>query len=609
MLGREIQPPNPASLISANPLKVNSVAAQLGQPAQNSSDEILRPFHQLGRSVPLSPTSDSAFRRRRRRQQRLLASNRGATQPRADRGYLRAGRLDIFPTASSAGIPLVHKSQTALGAGTSQPQPYSDPVFNEPAASVLSPQHLADHPHTQGPSNIGPRNPVARQTDHHSFIPQPPFRTRFSNAGLLPRPHSARLWNPSNSTPRPSPSTKRLSRRRRPSTPPPPSIPFEHPAIDITSPPADSIAAGAGDYPLLTLTEQRQNRHSGTARTSLQIEDRTSGDRRVSLPKSLRYSSEAKRNSTSPQVSIVEGGTEAKPSTGAEDEPSSWEQVEAAAPRQPETFGLFQPTTPGKSPSSKLDKGKGKAVMASTANQDVRRSYSKDLERGPDVLEPRHSQGNLSLPDLGSVISSSDSSIMGDPDQPDLDGEWGPQHPCYPHLNPHVPMNSGEYASTRIIRVRRDWLVQGDLAPTFSNLYPEILDPAGVSEQEFRRVIEKLNAELVPVFNPYHWRNIFDGVIGLVTGWVWDDFGLTGTKSRLRGLEAWIEKWNAEMEKTAGSDEGAIPPKIVPLRRTGYMTLDIQIADPEIAPAGSQSSHPNSRSGPVDIGQLNSAVE
>jgi hypothetical protein len=164
---------------------------------------------------------------------------------------------------------------------------------------------------------------------------------------------------------------------------------------------------------------------------------------------------------------------------------------------------------------------------------------------------------------------------MGDPDEPaDHGEEWGPQHPCFPHLNPHVPVDSPEYATTRIIRVRRDWLLQGDLAPTFSNLYPDILDPAGVSEHEFRRVIDKLNSELVPIFSPYNWRNILDGVLGVATGWLWDDFGFTAAKSRLRNLEKWIEQWNAEMEKTVGGgEEGVVPPKIVPLRRTGYMTV------------------------------------
>ncbi|KAL2132973.1 hypothetical protein VTI74DRAFT_3073 [Chaetomium olivicolor] len=190
---------------------------------------------------------------------------------------------------------------------------------------------------------------------------------------------------------------------------------------------------------------------------------------------------------------------------------------------------------------------------------------------------------------------------MGDPDQPPDNGEeWGPQHPCFPHLNPHVPIDSPEYANTRIIRVRRDWLLEGDLAPTFSNLYPDILDPAGLSEHEFRRVIDKLNKELVPIFSPYAWRNILDNVLGLATGWLWDDLGFTAAKTRLRNLDRWIEQWNSEMEKTVGSEEGTIPPKIVPLRRTGYMTLDIQIPDPELAPA-SPTTASASRDGPDSL--------
>lgn len=248
-----------------------------------------------------------------------------------------------------------------------------------------------------------------------------------------------------------------------------------------------------------------------------------------------------------------------------------------------------------------------------------RGGFSHDLERGVDG-NPRYSTASR-VSGIGSAITSSDdSSIMGDPDQvPDTGEEWGPQHPCYPHLNPHVPIDSPEYASTRIIRVRRDWLLEGDLAPTFSNLYPEILDPAGVTEQEFRRVIEKLNGELIPIFSPYNWRNILDGVLGVATGWLWEDFGLTGVKARLKKLDRWIEDWNLEMEKSVGHAEGAIPPKIIPLRRTGYMTvsvppllaslcvvtnmhcvyqLDIQIPDPEIAPAP-PSTPGTSQNGPI----------
>lgn len=234
------------------------------------------------------------------------------------------------------------------------------------------------------------------------------------------------------------------------------------------------------------------------------------------------------------------------------------------------------------SSSQKLDKGKGKAVMTASDENEQQQpttSFDRDLERGPDEHERRDSTGSIG-DGIGSAISSSNSSILGDPDEQADDDEWGPQHPCFPHLNPHVPVDSPEYVNTRIIRIKRDWLLEGDLAPTFSNMYPEILDPAGLSEVEFRRVIDKLNSELVPVFNPYNPRNIVDGILGLVTGWLWEDFGLTGAKARLARLERWLERWNKEMEKTAGGDDNIVPPKIVPLRQTAYMTVSAALACP-----------------------------
>lgn len=361
---------------------------------------------------------------------------------------------------------------------------------------------------------------------------------------------------------------------------------------DSTAPPD----TGAGDYPLLTLPEQRQTRRSGSGRPSLQIDRRGSSDHRISLPKSIRHSYDSKKLDYTPAAD-----REPSPLRATFPDPSD------PADQDPEA-----------SASPQRNKGKEKAIMSPEAD-DRRRSYSRDLERGPDAMDPRRHSNLSAMDGIGSAMSSSNSSIMGEDIQGDMGEEWGPQHPCFPHLNPHVPIGSSEYQTTRIIRIRRDWLLQGDLAPTFSNLYPEILDPAGLSEQEFRRVIEKLNGELVPIFSPYDWRNILDATLGLVTGWLWDDFGFTGVKSRLNRLEAWIEQWNLEAEKTVGSEEGATPPKLISLRRTGYMTvrlqltppfmpyrrvliltlaqLDIQISDPEVAavpstPGASQAGEP-----------------
>lgn len=387
-------------------------------------------------------------------------------------------------------------------------------------------------------------------------------------------------------------------------------MPISHPALDVSLP---SIHLGgavevAGETPLLTLSEQRLSRTDpGDPRNGLQI----AGDR-SSLPRSVRHSYDEKRKSRgtpTPSPTFPEE-PEAGPSTFRPQVAQEADTSQSGlAPRLRRRDDRINPQVTVTSMSSedsslKQDKGKGKDIMTAAddaSRQQTGASFDRDLERGPDDHERRDSLGSA----IGSAISSSDSSIMGDPDGQADDDEWGPQHPCFPHLNPHVPIDSPEYVNTRIIRIKRDWLVEGDLAPTFSNMYPEILDPAGLSEVEFRRVIDKLNSELVLIFSPYSARNIADGVFGALTGWLWEDLGLTGAKAGLARLERWIERWNKEMEKSAGGDDNILPPKIMPLRQTAYMTvsdtclahlsltilmklkLDIQIYDPEILPAPS----------------------
>lgn len=171
---------------------------------------------------------------------------------------------------------------------------------------------------------------------------------------------------------------------------------------------------------------------------------------------------------------------------------------------------------------------------------------------------------------------------------------WGPAHPCYPHLNPHVSVDSNEYLTTRVIRIRRDWMIKGDLAPTFSNLYPEILDPL-LPEQEFRKVIAHVNDALIKAFDPFSLRSWFDSAIGLLTGWIWEDVGAPGVKSDLKRLESWIENWNHDV----GAKEGV---HIWSLRQTAYMSLDIQIPDPKVGivqsePGSLAESRPNTGPG------------
>ncbi|KAI5305330.1 hypothetical protein KEM56_004708 [Ascosphaera pollenicola] len=160
---------------------------------------------------------------------------------------------------------------------------------------------------------------------------------------------------------------------------------------------------------------------------------------------------------------------------------------------------------------------------------------------------------------------------------------WGPEHPCYPHMNPHVSMANPEYLNTRIIRIQRDWMIRGDLAPTFSNLYPEILDPV-LPEPEFRRIVTHLNTELVDVYDPFKPRHWVDGILGALTGWLWDDLGYTAVKRHLTSIEAWIEAWNRDV----GAQQGV---KIWPLRSTGYMSIDIQVPDPKLALVPEGASH------------------
>jgi hypothetical protein len=182
----------------------------------------------------------------------------------------------------------------------------------------------------------------------------------------------------------------------------------------------------------------------------------------------------------------------------------------------------------------------------------------RDVETG--IAKPE-APTRISLP--GSRRTSVHSAQQDEDNQSEF--PWGPSHPCFPHPNPHVPLQSELYTNTRIIRIKRDWMMAGDLAPTFANLYPEILDPL-VNEDDFRILIKKINDTLVDAFDPFTFRAWLDAAMGVATFWLWEDVGLTGVKKKLAGLESWIEEWN----RTVGEKDAV---KIIPLRRTGYLTV------------------------------------
>ena len=161
---------------------------------------------------------------------------------------------------------------------------------------------------------------------------------------------------------------------------------------------------------------------------------------------------------------------------------------------------------------------------------------------------------------------------------------WNPQHPCYPHANPHVPLANPLHATTKVIRIPRDWMVVGDLAPCFSNTYPEILEP-WVSEEDFRLLIKGVNERLIEAFDPLGWRAWVDAGLGLATGWLWEDFGGAGVKKGCRAAEAFMEQWNGVRKQGLEKEDDDLV-RAIPLRRTGYTSLDIQIPDPKVGMAG-----------------------
>ncbi|ORY17663.1 Golgin subfamily A member 7/ERF4 family-domain-containing protein, partial [Clohesyomyces aquaticus] len=397
-----------------------------------------------------------------------------------------------------------------------------------PATTASPATHDPPSPTPRPPAPApAPASPLPARWSLTNRIFNLSFRSLYNAPPRLP---ASRLWNPVNSSPR------ALAL---------PNVPVQHPQIGEGVPPSTD---GRDEYPLLTLPEQRRSRQS-PAPSSLVVERSTGGD-------SGRTSIGLPRDRRSLQV-------ESQPPTPKL--PMPMEQIPAPAPTPAPAAEQDQHAPiPGPRPDDPEAGAKPLKTAASRASLPLSRPLSMHSQR------------------LGTA------SIQGDRDADADDAvseyAWGPSHPCFPHPNPHVPLDSPLYEATRIIRIKRDWMVKGDLAPTFANLYPEILDPL-ISEDAFRDIIKRVNDDLVKAFNPMSFRAWMDAVMGVATFWLWDDAGLTAVKRQLTELEKWLDGWN----RNVGEKEGV---KIISLRRTGYLTLDIQIPDPHIGVDNGTISRP-----------------
>ncbi|KAL2350495.1 Golgin subfamily A member 7/ERF4 family-domain-containing protein, partial [Cryomyces antarcticus] len=335
-----------------------------------------------------------------------------------------------------------------------------------------------------------------------------------------PREPSSRLWNPINSSPRIPPAVVHA----------PPNIPITHPELTEGRP--QQSAEGRDAYPLLTLSEQRRSRHSYAGSSAIVEGGSVSGRNSAAIPEGQRRTAAPPAMETAAKIAGVEDAGRHTSSS----------------------------TTPAPQPASH-------DVEASAAAPPLRRTPSRSSL--PATLSRRTSQHTTYTGRLSTTAPH-------DPDSDDDDDAlpWSPAHPCYPHPNPHVPLTSPLAHSTRIIRIQRDWLAGTDAVPAFANLYPEILDPV-LPEPAFRLLVAHINAALAAALSPWRWRSWLDALLGAATGWVWEDVGAAGARGRLRALDAWLEHWN----RTEGARDGVA---VVPLTRTAYLSLDVQIPDPHV---------------------------
>lgn len=420
--------------------------------------------------------------------------------------------------------------------------------------------YLSDRPNTSTTATQG--FPAARPYPKYrrSFLET--FLARQQNkeaAGAGAAANTARVINPINHIPRPTP------------------VHFSQPDhVGSTEEPS-----GRETRTLLTLPEQRRSRQNSPNSPTFQesfIPNPEAGGSRTSigLPSNQRVSAQSFDFQFSPMSQ--EKALPVDPPVNASHTRQNTQERETQG-NLPLTlasnYGVSEQDHPAH-PPKRVSSQRSLHHVRSLGS--MRSSTYNRTDSGPAPPLPNSDQASRSV-SQHTPTAAQDHDVERGPDSEgtenaDEEPAWGPAHPCYPHLNPHVPLHSPAYNATRVIRIRRDWMIIGDLAPAYSNIYPEILDPL-LPEQEFRYIIDHVNHCLMRAYDPFNVSNWFDGIMGFLTGWFWEDFRTGGIKGELKKLEDWIEEWN----KTVGAGDGV---KIIPLRRTGYMCLDIQIPDPQV---------------------------
>ncbi|EEH23277.2 hypothetical protein PABG_05488 [Paracoccidioides brasiliensis Pb03] len=312
----------------------------------------------------------------------------------------------------------IHRPRT-LSSRAAEEGPYTDiPLVplctaNSPAASSLQPPERAYQPPPRRPANT------------------PPFHERRSSQGRslfstvrtsIRKPPSSRLWNPINYVPRTTIVT----------------APCPAPVSD-TSP---YIDAQRDAYPLLTIPEQRRSRQPPSP-TSLLVErsvaDTESGRASIGLPPGHRRSG-VWENSNMGKDS-KQSGTQGQ------------RDVDHKTIRRPDPALVRTLDLPTQDPI--------KPPSHSGAHHDHPRHVPSQ--------QSLRSQTFASFPSGNGNHSSGGSGIGGGGGGGGAEGDvadelaWGPSHPCFPHMNPHVPITSPEYQNTRIIRIRRDWMGLGEI--------------------------------------------------------------------------------------------------------------------------------------------------